>query len=1084
MAAPLMPECVHGISAQTCVLCRGRRRAAPERQATAGSPAPSAPYSARGTAGSSLSDLWPEYAKWNDSVIEEFLSGSSRGRPVYLDLEQQTLVKVAGRAGVSPPDAQREFVRVIRYTLNIPPAAGRVFHRHQVMVELWKQGPREKPPWCVALLAFLSFVAAGMVQDEKFSAGNYYGRLCDVLEINEPPHRQKVQRDFAEELHLLWDALNNWLDDTRHEFGRPSAYAFDRRTHIGIAISQALMRAQDRRRLRALFIECDLSPGQSLPPSEMTRLLEDWIPRSTVTPALKMLWQRSDTHEPIARIAQMELEVWDGGEEEEGDTRGDLDLLLVAYLRAHPVGKINVGLRVRTREGIPFGPYRLGAEAKPSARAALEGCSGTLWLRECGAEGWLEAEDCSRISIPDVLQAQLELHCGGGGEWSVTRVARRIVPLRFEEVTQLYIESRRVTLGDTHLILAHQSIAGEVGEFLGQVAGGEVRRRTDGLRGLPAEWVAFGPVVMMRKADSVIEELAALTPLSDVRVSVESGFALPGHLTWHSACPPCVRSVALGRESVQLILVTGQDLEGPSEQVRERVLATFADEAVTDLAGLGLGDGDYRLVLEQCGTGEEKEFLSSMSVRLRSADHPRPWVGTQAVRLRHEFSDPAWAAVSATVNDGGASECSVVAGAVVSAVGAVDATVHDDLALPARPGARGLSDSEIEASEPELSIQAQSKAPSCLFGGYHIFVIPARPRGGVYTGRCRDCGMGREYALRRRARIERGQRVLATREAAKPLANEARRPAIPLEAFRPRNVGDELLDALSYARGGSWEGFAGLANQLDDSPWFALETARLLDALGHIDISMDRDRWRPEAWAIAPTAIAIVGDGNRAVLCGARSKKVLLRLSEDIASVGGSMERETSSGGIAIVKLCGLDPGTLASVAESVTEHVGENIIMVDHMPQRLLSILPNLVDVARTLPVVGWPSLPVEIYDFEQGTWRAIAEPEQPGAYRFRTRPWIYVYVSGRDIRERRGRIGDTRVVKYLAARELGGSLIGYDPERQLLMTPWGAQLPGLYERVAVLCSGEPPQKMVDGTVAYRSVSSGIAAALWRKLT
>ena len=91
---------------------------------------------------------------------------------------------------------------------------------------------------------------------------------------------------------------------------------------------------------------------------------------------------------------------------------------------------------------------------------------------------------------------------------------------------------------------------------------------------------------------------------------------------------------------------------------------------------------------------------------------------------------------------------------------------------------------------------------------------------------------------------------------------------------------------------------------------------------------------------------------------------------------------------------------------------------------------------------------------------------------------------MSTDDVRERRARVGDSRIVKYLAARELGWSLVGYDRDRQLLIVPWGAQLPGLYERAAVLCSGEPPLKMTDGTVAYQSVPPVIAAALWRKLT
>jgi hypothetical protein len=1031
-----------------------------------------------------LRDLWPEYSRWNDAIVEEFLSGSSRGRPVYLDLEQQTLVKVAGRIGVNPSDAQEEFGRVIRSTLNIPPAAGRAFQRHQVVLASWKQGRREKPPSCVALLAFLSFTAAGMVHDEKFGAGNYYGRLCDALGIQDDAYRQKIQRDFTTESHSLWETLNNWLDETGHIFGRPSAYAFDRRTHVGIAISQALMRAQDRRRLRALFIDYGLSPAQRLPLREMVRLLEDWIPKSPVTPALKRLWQRPDTHEPIAGIAQLELEAWDGGEEDGvSATRADLDLLVAADLRTHPVPQIYFAVVVRKREGLPLGPYRLGDDASPAARAALSGCGGALLLEESGAEGWLKAENSFRISVPDALQAQLELHCDNGDEWRMTRLTRRVLPLRREEVTKLCVESQRVTLGDTHLILAHQSIAGEVEEYLEQIACRGFRRsRTDGLRGLPAEWVSFWPVVVVRKGESAVKELSALTPLAEAQVTVEGGFALPGYLTWHSACPPSIRSVVLAQESVQLALVTTQALGGLSEKVGVRVLATFAGEAVTDLSGLGPCDGDYQLVLEQCGAGQEGGFLSSTSLRLRSADHPRPWVGTQAIRLRHEFSDPGWAVVAAAAHEGGESDRPVVSGAVVSRAGPGDLPVSDERQPPARPGAQGISDAAGEATEPEHSTQAQSETPPCIFG-YHVFVISKRR--GVYTGKCRYCGIEKEYARGRAEKVEKGQRAIAEPQSSRPIGESLSRPAVQVEALRPAGLGfDELLDGLSYARGGSWESFAGLANQLDDSPWFALETARVLVALGHIDLSMNRDKWRPEAWAIAPTAIAIVGDGGQAVLCGARSKKLLLRLSQDIASIGGAIERETSTASVGIMKLCGLDRESLATVAESVAEHVGEPIVVVDDVPRQLLSVLPGLVEVVQALPIMGWPALPVETYDFDVGAWRPIARLENPGAYRFRTRPWISAYVSVEDVYARRARIGDGRLVKYLAARELGRSLVGYDRERQSLITPWGAQLPGLYERVAVLCSGEPPVKMSDSTIAYRSVPAVIATALWRKLT
>src|SRR5206468_1596336 len=50
---------------------------------------------------------------------------------------------------------------------------------------------------------------------------------------------------------------------------------------------------------------------------------------------------------------------------------------------------------------------------------------------------------------------------------------------------------------------------------------------------------------------------------------------------------------------------------------------------------------------------------------------------------------------------------------------------------------------------------------------------------------------------------------------------------------------DLLLDALTYARAGRWPLFDRLAQQIGDEPWFALESARLLSALGHIDLVVD-----------------------------------------------------------------------------------------------------------------------------------------------------------------------------------------------------------------------------------------------------
>ena len=59
----------------------------------------------------------------------------------------------------------------------------------------------------------------------------------------------------------------------------------------------------------------------------------------------------------------------------------------------------------------------------------------------------------------------------------------------------------------------------------------------------------------------------------------------------------------------------------------------------------------------------------------------------------------------------------------------------------------------------------------------------------------------------------------------------------------------------------------------------------------------------------------------------------------------------------------------------------------------------------------------------------------------------------------------------------------MAYSTRRSELTIRLGAQLPGLYERVAMLCSGSPPRRFNDGTKRYKGVPTEVAAGLWARL-
>jgi hypothetical protein len=137
-----------------------------------------------GTAsGGSVSEsgkAWADYESWNASVEAEFFDGTWAGHPVYLDMEDDVLARIADRAGVKgrPKEA---FAQVLRPTLYLwPERDGHLLDLHVRRLRRWKRERGEGAPPCLAVLAFFVLAAEGMRGDENFGSNNYYGRLLLV----------------------------------------------------------------------------------------------------------------------------------------------------------------------------------------------------------------------------------------------------------------------------------------------------------------------------------------------------------------------------------------------------------------------------------------------------------------------------------------------------------------------------------------------------------------------------------------------------------------------------------------------------------------------------------------------------------------------------------------------------------------------------------------------------------------------------------------------------------------------------------------------------------------------------------------
>src|SRR5262249_28545337 len=144
----------------------------------------------------------------------------------------------------------------VRATLYLSAPGPAIFRAHLVRARAWARSNRDQPPPFLALLAFFSTVAEEMRTDEQFSSNNYYGRLCQRLKVDPSSRgawRPAVTQAYRDDASRLWPVYNSWLRDADGRLGLPTARSYNHLVYVGVPISQALVRANDRNKLVELF---------------------------------------------------------------------------------------------------------------------------------------------------------------------------------------------------------------------------------------------------------------------------------------------------------------------------------------------------------------------------------------------------------------------------------------------------------------------------------------------------------------------------------------------------------------------------------------------------------------------------------------------------------------------------------------------------------------------------------------------------------------------------------------------------------------------------------------------------------------
>jgi len=668
----------------------------------------------------------------------------------------------------------------------------------------------------------------------------------------------------------------------------------------------------------------------------------------------------------------------------------------------------------------------------------------------------------SQLDPDSLVGAVLEFEEPVSGQ-VVSRHPRRIVPLRRDELLGNLLETDRVQLADDVVLLVKDdakllqktleilSTHGHHGTVHRAVATGD----TVALHGMPAGWVLIDDVQIYAVPQDVGHmDLQVLVPLTTAQLNFSGGLKLPGRIRkWSSLEPPEIRAAVSEAETMAITLF--EVTEGEAQQIERWSEASCA--MVVPLGELALADGDYEVELEANGT-----VVSRQTLRLRSADVPDAVTWETCTRLNYELDRGA-------LNSLTAREATDEAELVVDGLQTIGEHTLSLKTVSVPEGVGWKKDATGVVRERPVVVLGTPDPKSCAVTGAHRIQLPTW-HGGKATGHlkgvCETCGLVKIVPARPKWKT--------TDAPGQPENIQLAR----LPEHRDLGVSvDSCLDALIHVGGGTIGALERVVSQAEAGALFLDQFIRSLEALGHIDVRRD-SQLQPVEWEANPAYLAET-ICNGFVLAGVWSEGARRALRAPLQQAGGSLVGNREDG-LTTWFAQGIDAAEL----EHIVLRLELSATVVPNAARRMLAVLPPLSAVEAELPLIPIPQYSkATIFNLKTTSWDRTPGVGVPGAYRveqaFRTVS-IFMDSAGAVAEERRARLGSVQLVKHLAARSAGRPLLGYHAGRSILLAPLGADLPGLYGRVASLCSGLPALRSTStASMAYRDVPRDIADAL-----
>jgi hypothetical protein len=1016
-------------------------------------------------------------SKISEALVEVLFSEEKRDVQVFIFLDEEGRRKITERLDLQ---SESEFKRHLFETLRTLPVTDNDLPPIPAMALAtgrWRaNGDLLATPPALPLLLLFSYAAEAMGEDDNVAAHNYYARLEDCLVSGDKKRLSDMYTDHWSE---LWGSYRDWLEAWDGMRGRctvifPEEAEHENTKYVQMAISQAILRAHDRENLAQMFDHFNLDSSMPIEEDFMRAIIEQWLTTSYCNPRIKKMWKKGVTRLSIVRGAKAHLAQWSRSPEGTRDERFSLGL---SVQRNQRTKSLTINLDVLTKSAIREPRFEVFTESQE-------------WEEVPIFEVEARRHRVNGISILGVEPVLQEVISGRVTHRSKVilgkRVPRAIVPLLLQPATREYTESPSLLINTPHALLVrtdhNDQLLAKVLEVLNTSAlpGWRVLP-SDERQNLPDHWEFIDGVQIVRPPSVPLPGMLAIFQVIPTSlIHYRGGHKVSGVARrWLADHPPQIIG-SFPDTSVIEMRLSSLTSDTSSSGVAQ---APVVDGVCSlDLDGLDIPPGAFEVItIESDGSKAVRgmiQLVSSSQPDATALNNPRSLASPLGRNeSRGHLSSQNLPEVVTLPHLVGMSAYHLELESSLSG-----APVPKDLPSRGKPSATDTPSEKIQLRKETVS--------KCAMGEAHNWVLDKQdPEKPVKEdrGRCKDCGLidwhSRRAPIREVAPLQ-GKSSTVGRVGSRPPEPAAPIVAVQSSFEQPRGTPENwniAFDALCFLLQGSQRTMAEVCSQITPGALAASNFWKALLAYGHLEIKFNEHQILSE-WRVTEPTLVTTGE-HSGFLSGYRSAQLLNDCQDLLKKYGYEIQAEAYRGFVDTWRVVKRDDGA-PKITEVDVSRV-RNLRVEHNLTRRVISHLAPLSAIRDSLPRIQMYGLDRKRWNEQTWKWdpRRDTECNDRGAYRTASITTSYFLNERELLLDQPSRLATYDLIKHLASQMYGQPLAAYDPDRRTFRVPQGTELPRLYARALIACSGVPPKAVPVGEqweIHYPQVPQVVAQHLY----